>query len=277
MDIFSFLGKYFSLINEKDVERKRLIKSIESLVNKFPIIQNKFKTELNTPPRIALIGPTGVGKSSTINKLFGTQLPVKHYVATTKIAYEIELSGEFIKGEKGSLIVYDMPGVGEDIEIDLEHIETYRQVLTRCDVAVWIISASDRRIAYDQYLIGEIIAKSFVNLSERIIVGVNKADQMYPFDWDNKMNLPSPEQEENLILRKEDVFKKLSKVCPTLNRDRIVFYSAEKHYRLERLFAAMLSACPRTRRWVLSSRENREDFWELVDADLREKVFARIR
>jgi hypothetical protein len=36
------------------------------------------------PPTIGLVGVSGVGKSSTINRMFKTNLPISHTVACTK-------------------------------------------------------------------------------------------------------------------------------------------------------------------------------------------------
>lgn len=73
----------------------------------------------------------------------------------------------------------------------------------------------------------------------------------------------------------EDVTEKLLKVCPGLTPERIVPYSAKRHYRLGKLFNAMLDACPKERAWVLKSRESVARYEDLIDPALLQAVKNR--
>ncbi len=66
-----------------------------------------------------------MGKSSTINTLFSTNLPVSHVEACTQIESEVSFDGALLKPGARSIIVYDMPGLGEDLDADKKHKETY--------------------------------------------------------------------------------------------------------------------------------------------------------
>lgn len=58
-----------------------------------------------------------------------------------------------VQGKQGSLIFYDMPGLGESCLKQKEHINLYEKVLKDVDVALWILDAQDRAIAsVQQYL-----------------------------------------------------------------------------------------------------------------------------
>src|SRR5215470_13543803 len=202
--------------------------------------------ELSRPPAIAIIGKTGVGKSSTINALFNTHLPISHVEACTQIEQEVSFDGAILKPGAKSILVFDMPGLGEDIDADERHRKTYARVLERCDVAVWVLAAAGpaRAMAYDQIMIRDVVSKANREAAERLVVGLNQIDVIQPGQWIDRANVPSREQKESIRHRVEDIKQKLLKVCPTLTAQRIVPYSAVKRFNLLPLFEAMLNACP---------------------------------
>jgi small GTP-binding protein len=246
-----------SIRNRKGVS---LLDALERAPEKHRSQFNKLvDEELSIPPKIAIIGKTGVGKSSTINALFGTSLAISHTRSCTKLE-------ELVKVEKGpkSLVILDMPGLLEDIDADARHIETYRRVIPMCDVAVWILDAADRAIAEDQRMIRDVVGTAKPELLARLVIGLNKIDDIQPGAWLEDYNVPSKRQKESIVQRITDVTHKLLKVCPELLPEQIVPYSATKRYRLTKLRNAMEVACPLQRIWVLRSRENLASFSDLV-------------
>lgn len=234
-------------------------------------VEEANQAELSKPPVIAIIGPTGVGKSSTINALFGTQLSVSHTKAETSDAEKIIVE-EFVEGKKGSIVIYDMPGIGEDIKKDEEYKKTYAKVLANSDVAIWVMSAHDRRITKDKEIMRDVISVANSKVLSKLVIALNKVDLVWPQDWIEKINLPSEEQEENTKERIKDIHEKLKDVCPHLTKDRIVPYSAKQKYHLRNLFGAMMEACSPGRAWVLKSREQITD----PEEDIAEKIFAEL-
>ena len=71
-------------------------------------------------PCIAVIGPAGVGKTTTINQLFGTNLPTSHVTRGT-----FEPTIEKVETPKGPIAVIDMPGLGETIEVHQRYLNTH--------------------------------------------------------------------------------------------------------------------------------------------------------
>jgi hypothetical protein len=226
--------------------------------------------ELSKPPKIAILGKTGVGKSSTINALFGSSLAISHTKSCTQLEEMVQVN----KGSK-SLIVFDMPGLLEDIEADELHKQTYSRVIPQCDVAVWVLDAADRAIAEDQRAIRDVVGPANPALLDRLVIGLNKVDEIQPGAWNESANVPSRTQKESIERRIADITEKLLKVCPRLKVEQIIPYSATKRYRLTKLRNAMETACPPERIWVLKSRESLADYRELVDKSVLEEVARR--
>lgn len=223
-------------------------------------------TELAKSPQIAVIGETGVGKSSTLNAMFNAGYQIDHVRACTREAAALELDISEVDGANGSIIIYDMPRLGEDIDADELHRSTYRKVLGECDVAVWVLDGHSRLFTHTQQALRDVVAVAMGDL-ERLVIGINKIDLIRPGTWNNKYNLPSPEQEESIKTKIEDVLSKINKICK-IPENRIIPYSAERWYRLEELFGAMLEACPEDRAWVLYSRGKIANYLKKVDPEV---------
>ncbi len=224
------------------------------------------REELSRPPKIAVVGETGVGKSTTLNAMFNAGLPTDHVMACTRIEAGLEIDMSKVSGAKGSIIVYDMPGLGEDLDTDEKHKQTYARVLAECDVALWILDGSSRTFTQTQLALRDVVGVAMGNL-ERLVIGINKIDKIPPETWVDDYNLPSKEQEQSIKIKIQDVLKKIGKVC-SIEKERIIPYSAQKWYRLDDLFGAMLMACPEERAWVLYDRAALADFIQKVNPEI---------
>jgi uncharacterized protein len=212
------------------------------------------------PVRIALIGLTGVGKSSTLNALFNSGAPISHTRACTQEALEYETDvNEYEASEGRKIHVFDMPGLGEGIKQDKVHIKTYARVLPDVDLCLWIFSAINRAITPIQTFLMD-----YGHLTPTLVFGMNKVDLVQPGAeaWNKTLNLPSPDQEKNIEDREEDFREKLRE-CHW--DGEVVSYSAEKRYQLQELLTQMLLAASDKRRWVLKQAAEVADFEDLVD------------
>lgn len=245
------------MINEKDgimqgVEEALIKRHVEQ--SKIRIILGFLKKEIAEvpPPKIALIGLAGVGKSSTINALFNAGQPVSHIRACTKTDVRILADASVYTGSKGDIIIYDMPGIGEDIESDKKHYETYKKVLPEVDVIVWIFEAADRVITPVQQALIYLKDTIGLSFSKKLVIAINKADLIYPGEssWNHEFNLPSVEQRQQYKELEQYIREKIYAVLPTWSGN-IEIYSATKRYRLEQLMTAIVNAMEQKKKWVI--------------------------
>jgi small GTP-binding protein len=237
-------------------------------------IADKLTDELKDSPRIALIGETGVGKSSTLNALFNAGVPIDHVHPCTQeaIEYQMVIVNE-IEGAKGPIRIFDMPGLGQDLASDEIHTQTYSRVLSMCDVALWILDATTRTLSQTQSALQGVVKNAMQGL-DRLVIGLNKVDRIEPGKWNIKGNVPNKEQQEIIRARTLDVCERLKPVLQISN-GRIVAYSATRRYHLGLLLKALIDACPKKRRWILYDRVALAKFDDLVDPMLLEEANKR--
>jgi uncharacterized protein len=199
------------------------------------------------PPTICVIGLSGVGKSSTINSMFGTKLQVSATTrGTSRFASTLfhSLSDRLASGPvKSCLKVYDAPGLGEDKELDKNYLKRYRTHLPKCDIALWIVAARNRALALDQLYL-EALRDYLPNL----VVGINQVDLVDPLSWNDRINMPSQQQEESITAIIKDRAEKFRKLG--IKDASVIAYSATKYYNLQSLFAACVRSAPDNRRWM---------------------------
>ncbi len=238
-----------------------ILAALEKLLGKGGTVEISKEIEAaDITPQIVLIGKTGVGKSSTINKLFNPQpnMPVDHVEPATMNIEVLTLS----LGERGKLIIVDSPGLGVSEEADKRNMAAYREILAESDVAVWIIKADDRTLGIDHSFVTQVLPEK---LRDRLVVGINQIDKIEPAKWSEEFNLPSREQEESIKRKEESVLKGFK--GQDINPLAIVSYSALKNYRLTRLFRTIVDACPPER---IASLVKRGDVKSFLSPELQE-------
>lgn len=230
------------------------------------MVQEKINKE--PPPRVAVIGETGVGKSTTLNVLFNAGHDVSNVRACTEEAAAVD-----IEVAKGIIRIYDMPGLGESLSTRDRHLATYKRVLTDADVALWILDAQNRAVESIQRYLVEELKSINTKLTDKLVFALNKIDLVHPADWEQFANVPSTQQLNNTEARIQDIRAKIREALPTWHGS-VIGYSAFRFYNLDKLFLAMLNAMPKNRRWVLGTRKALADYLEKLDAGLREKLRA---
>lgn len=224
-------------------------------------------------PTIAFIGFTGVGKSSTLNALFNAGQEVSDVRACTQFAQSFTGNIEKYTGTKGSINVYDMPGLGESKYKDRQHYLTYEKVLPKADVIVWMFTASDRSMTPMQDAIETLISRIGAEFTKHLVFVVNKADTTAPGEtaWNEQFNVPSEEQKKNIEEFERYILERVHEVLPRW-KGTVVTYSAKRRYHLEQLMTAMVQAMPEKYGWVLGDRADVASYIDLVDPEYQDYI-----
>lgn len=215
------------------------------------------------PFRVAIIGQSGVGKSSTLNAVFGLDLPTSDIEeGTTEIIEKI-----FPMRDGFNLSIYDMPGLLQNRRKDKEYEEMYREILPKCDVIVYIIKANTRNIGDDCRILKDIVLPicNESAVKDNLIIAVNKVDiigeSFDPGDpelvWNPATNVPSPKMLKCMQKKRLDIFEKLigeglvlSNSDSAVSPEQVVFYSAIWHYNLKNFLLAITRAGKRGFIWT---------------------------
>ncbi|STP08676.1 GTPase family protein [Helicobacter cinaedi] len=265
-------------------EWKKILKEIYNLKDKLEEEQREsMKAILNSldiPLNILLIGGTGVGKSSTINAIYGAN-KVKVGSNPNPQTQEIEQC-QISK----NITLYDSPGLGEGSEKDKQHMEKIHKLLTdtdgngnaKIDLALVITDATVKGLGQEYETIKYLLKT--LGDSKRILIGLNKCDcavsERY-FDREN--NKLGKEQEQFLQDKVADLQKRIkTDTGLSLRKDDIVYYSAgfydestrtqDKPYNIVQLEKMILSKIPKQKRVVQAAEEsenahdsNQKGFW----------------
>ena len=267
------IKKFFDIIvpqlKSKGVSDRDIVKIKEQVQNEFDQI---------LPPQIAIIGFTGVGKSSTINALFNAGQEVSDVRACTQEEKAIYGDVTEYTGSKGLIRIYDMPGLGEDIDADEKHLQTYSRVIPNVDVIVWAFQAGDRQMSPMQTALLSLKKQHGEGLLERLVFVINKADLTAPGEtaWNTDFNMPSSEQKKNMDDAENYIKEKIKRVLPEWDGE-IITYSAKKRYHLDLLMTKIIQTVPEKRRWVYGQSADVADFTELIDPRYMDYIQSLIK
>lgn len=155
-----------TILGDKDLER--LMEGIES----------------HRPPRIFLIGRTGVGKSSLINALCDSYVAS---VSDTRSCTETAQIYKCMDGDRVLMEICDTRGIAESESLD-ENISAEEMLINQInefspDVAIFLLNCTHRDDVNTDVQFLKKLSKTYAdinNIKLPIVVVVNKCDQMVP-------------------------------------------------------------------------------------------------
>ncbi|WP_114191621.1 GTPase family protein [Edaphovirga cremea] len=182
-------------------------------------------------PVIGIMGKTGVGKSSLCNALFQNEVtPVSDVNACTRDVLRFRLNSA-----DHSLILVDLPGVGESEQWDSEYESLYRNTLPKLDLILWVIKADERAFSVDERFYRRVMT----GYQQRILFVVNQADKIEPcYEWNATRNTPSPNQSANIEARLNSIRQLFSPYHP------VCAISARTEWNLPSMVEIMMRCLP---------------------------------
>lgn len=211
------------------------------------------KNGLLRPLDVALVGATGVGKSSTLNALFGSN------VAKVGTGYEPET--QFVSEYRVNNVfrLHDSAGFGDGKEADEGHAKNLINLLKKTchvadeeyffvDLAIVILDGGSRDLGTTYQLLTNIVLPNIE--ADRVLVAINQADMaMSGRHWDYEKSEPTPRLLE-FLKEKARSTKARIKEATGMTIPKPVYYSAEHGYNIDKLFKFIIKNLPENRRYI---------------------------
>lgn len=187
-------------------------------------------------PNICVLGQTGRGKSTTINRLFGAKMAeISHYRAcTTEVSDYRLVTGQYM-GHPTGVVLWDVPGYGDKRLPWEAYVKLYRRMAKRCDVVLFMLD-HERTLSSDLKMFKKL--RKRVSSSRKLVVCINKADLFFPGDWDMRFQMPSLAMAATIA----DRIALVAKALGLQNLNQIVPISALHGWNLFPLVNALVTA-----------------------------------
>ena len=256
------------------------------------LIESLFKKSLmflsQKEVHILIVGASGSGKSETINALL-KDANIKDQKAISKSgSASVTMDIETFK--VGSCILYDSPGLGDNLKLENEHISKIKNKLLEIDsnnqqlidLVVVILNASNLRNLKSEYqIINDILLPNLKN-KEKLIIAINKID-LYDdgYDWDKEKNQPTTQMRQEI---EKDIQKLKNKIKDSTGFDVTpIYFSAgrrdrnQKPWNLIKLYSEMNKNVSNEKKISLNSQVNskKENFENSDNFEKEKKIIKQ--
>lgn len=252
------MGSVFEKMRLEVTEASLDPETKQVLLQKIEDVQNK---QIN----ILITGATGVGKSSTINALFGKR------VAVVGEGVDPETT-EIQKYVLGNIVLWDSPGLGDSPQKDLifsQHIVDMLQKkddsgTALIDVVLVIVDSSARDMGTTYELINNLLIPKLPDTG-RILIALNQCDiAMKGKYWDYSTNTPKEPLQDFLQEKIDSVGKRVQEA--TNVHVEPIYYSALHQYNISKLFLYLLESTPDEKRIIYADQLNKDTkVWQAND------------
>jgi small GTP-binding protein len=223
----------------------KLIRSVDDLVSHcdaFNFLQDGLPTpasasrwrrgrEVSEDLQVIVMGKSGYGKSTTLNSLIGEVVfDTSDTEGCTRIMQSVEFKFPSAVGLHYFSLA-DLPGIGENPQLDAEYIELYRAALEKAHAVIYFMRADQRDYSIDEWVFGELFQQRAARA--KVIVALNAIDKVEPLNRRQPVEI-SADQWNNVGLRIAGISKKLK-----LATTAIVPISATAQINTHRLVARL--------------------------------------
>jgi hypothetical protein len=190
-------------------------------------------------PTLVISGKRGCGKSSTLNKLFGLDLPINMATACTK--YPRVMHVEVAEGS--NLLhfnVVDLPGIAESIDADIVYASYYEKYIERATALLCLSQAGTRAYLQDQLFYSNLIERNIINEKTNILLGINQVDLLYKtMDQPDGVELCKLQDTDKILHDKikdfYDIYQKLFVGIKNISMDNIIAFSTIQNWNIDLL------------------------------------------
>ena len=176
LDQLSAVWKY----ERQQKNRKSVLRAIyRRMANNPKALKEEFQREAEKGFTILIAGQTGVGKSETVNSLFGKQVAkTNEFEPETKVVTSFE--GTY---NKVNYTIYDTPGLGEwnrgEAGLDEQYLSLMREQCPSPDVLWYVLRLDDRRVRAEDAKVLQLIDQNFGDtIWDRTMIVFTHADNV---------------------------------------------------------------------------------------------------
>lgn len=185
----------------------------------------------NNAATVVIAGKRGCGKSTTLNELWGLDLPTNKAVACTK--YPMVLRVPMMIGNSTVFInLVDLPGIAESLDADMQYTAFYEKYIDKASVLICLSQADTRAYKQDELFYNSLMESKILTKDTQLILGINQIDLLFKTkETPDGINLNMTSVDDPLIQGKIDdyygnVYSKIFAHMPNVSRADVCAYSA---------------------------------------------------